>query len=252
MILDNIPLTSNFLGVRTIQTPDGTIVGENSDAVIIANKMEINSNTGTQAMMVKLDETDTAYGGGIRGEITLDYESDDTERWYTYEVFIPDDFQIGSIFALMQMHDEPDDGDSSRSPNFLLSTDGENIFAETGLDIPTEIAQRRLLGSTKLIKNRWVKCMLHVYWSKSTTDKKGNMEFSYNGVVVGKDFQRPTSYDDSLGAYVKFGLYDIDHNPTFGTRTAYFRNLKRCDASETYVSLMGSAPSHKNIVLVDV
>lgn len=243
MILDDIPLRENFLGVRTIQTPDGTLVGPVSGPVVVAGKMEITDEPDTgKSMKVMLRDTDTPYGGGIRGELTLDYEPFEVERWYTFEVFIPENFQEGSIFSLMQMHDEPDNGDSARSPNFLFSTDGRYIFAETGEDIPNQIAQRRKLGTASLVKGRWVQCCLHVWWSKSTTNKRGFMEFSYDGKMVGKDYLRPTAYDDVLGAYVKFGLYDIAHNPTFGNRSAYFRNLKRYDGDESWVTTLRNIP----------
>lgn len=168
---------------------------------------------------------------------------DGSEYWYCWDMFIPEDFGTGSEFTLMQIHDTPDSEDPIPFPNFLFLTDGVEAVALVPDDAPNKVPQQgRSIGRLPLIKGRWTTCCLHVRWDSTPPARTAFIEVIYDGVSMCKEFARANHFDDILGPYMKVGLYDVYDTPNFGTRHAYFRNIRKYDNTESFLSVLGSLP----------
>lgn len=57
-----------------------------------------------------------------------------------------------------------------------------------------------------------------------------------------REYGVPTEYDNVLGPYLKIGLYDGYHWGDFGTKTAYFSDVKIWTGNDGYGTIMGGVP----------
>lgn len=190
-------------------------------------------------MKATVTDSDAQTALGQRSEIRVP-SSNRSEYWYSFEFMVPQDWDDAKAMSIMQIHDSPDVGDLSRFPNFLLTVEGSGIVVLCPIaNLPVENANGVRLSYYPLVKGRWNFCVLHAFWQINTT---GFREFFINNVPILRQFNLPTHYDDLNGPYLKLGTYDFYHSGGFGTKTAYYRNIKIWSGNDGYTSIMGSPP----------
>lgn len=184
-------------------------------------------------------DTDDYTYFGHRADISWPSEIR-AEYWYTWRVMIPESWSgYGKRLVVAQIHDRNDVGDPSQSPNFALYADNRELTAVVPESIyPTAIADGVPKGGIPIVLGQWYDCCLHANWQISG----GFREFFINRVPIFREYGVPTEYDNVLGPYLKIGLYDGYHWGDFGTKTAYFSDVKIWTGNDGYGTVMGGVP----------
>lgn len=234
MLIYDAPLVASFSDVATLEALGTMSTGLASpfgigDALTIVNG----------SMRSYIRDTDPLTFFGQRSEITLPVEPN-AERWYTWEMFVPADFEDAVEINLQQIHDTPDGGDPAKAPNFVLVTKSGALYVVVpSAQLPTESAGSKSFFVGRLVKNKWVRYCLHINYQ---TNMSGMREFFIDSIPVFRQFTVPTHYVDAVGPYFKLGLYNHQHVAGFGSRTAYYRRLKSYSGAESYLNVLGSNP----------
>lgn len=194
---------------------------------------------GIAALHSVVLDTDPETATGQRAELRGPAEAN-AERWYKFDIMISRGWPSGE-YLVMQIHDTPDGGESPiKVPNFaLLNSEGVGI-AYVPVSAPTEAAAVRVFAKFPMALGVWHTVVLH---TNSATDTTGFMELIVNGETVGKEWLRACGYADAIGPYFKLGCYDYLHLGGFGMLEAWYRNVKVWSGGESYVSVLGNAPS---------
>jgi hypothetical protein len=144
--------------------------------------------------------------------------------WYAYRVFIPDDWQWDSEAVLItQWHGYPDRnlGETWRCPplslqmangsnglgrNYVvrLYADSRRITPACSAETKYPVDEKHEIGAVTEDLGRWIDWVFKVRWSfrndgHITIWKNGHVLFEYAG---------PTTFNDELGPFMKFGIYE--------------------------------------------
>lgn len=198
---------------------------------------------GEQAVRFFLQKDDPRIAGSKRTELKLGEVPANSERWYSFSVFLPADYQqdpSGEIIA--QWHDLPDRdlGESWKFPALCLNTKNGRFglfrtwdSKQVTLNNATEGQETVDLGPYQT--GKWTDFVFHVKWS-SRSD--GRFEVWQDGkLVVSRN--GPNYYNDKRGPYLKIGIYKGDwknhpENSTVTERTLYYDEVRIGDANARY------------------
>lgn len=192
-------------------------------------------------------QTDALTYFGHRADISWRSDTRD-EYWYTWRVMIPTSWSSYSKrIVIAQIHDRGDSGDPTQYPNLLLMADKQEITAVVPSSIyPTPVNAGSTKGGIRIVLGQWYDCCLHANWQISG----GFREFFINRMPIFREYNLPTEYDNVQGPYLKIGLYDAYHWGDFGTKTAFFSEVKVWSGLESYQTVMGGVPLPPQRVLL--
>ena len=173
--------------------------------VCIVDKKEGHpTRLGQQSLRFELRDGDCGYGSSWtdckldrqRHELAGKKHSPDSEHWYFWSIYLPNDFQV--IFPvnnlLGQFHQ--DDGD----PVFTFQNNRGGYHYEQWLD-GREINNFQLLDQKEML-GRWNDVIINAKW---THKDDGLFRIWINGKLI-DDYTGPT-VEKGLKAYQKFGIY---------------------------------------------
>ena len=186
------------------------------------------SKTGNKSVRFELNNTDPIIGNGKRAELLLFSEkSSNIERWYRFDVYLPENYQNDPLFDIIaQWHETPDFdlGETWRSPPIALMT-RKNFWELRILWADKPVNTNKTISGSKLIplgnyeKNKWVEWVFHIKYSYGDD---GLMEIWKNKKKV-LEHQGPNYYNDKKGPFFKFGIY----KPDWMTKTKNLAVTKR-------------------------
>lgn len=183
---------------------------------------------GSPAVCCRLTGADAEAAGALRSEFSLDkgaaLVAPDSERWYVWDVWLPDTHTPNVRTSICQIHDDPDDGEPVvKAPNLEFITYAGEVSIDIPKNCPTEQAGFRTLAAVPLVTGRWVQCAMHAKWE---TDATGFLEIAFDGRLVGREWNRACHFADIKRPYLKLGLYDTYHGGLSGDYSAWYRNLR--------------------------
>lgn len=192
-------------------------------------------------LRTKIRTTDPDTFGGIRSEVVLPADTIGTEYWYSFQFLIKEEeWEVGTgKIILCQMH--PEDSIVGAT-NFSLYAirDGLEFRSATNPTASSFAETNTFIGPIQF--NKVYTVVIHALWKTDTT---GFIEAFVDGVQVHKRANVKTAYTADA-PYFKMGVYDGPHLEDFGTKAAYFRNLKRYSGSAGYAELLNDAPRTPN------
>ncbi len=200
-----------------------------------------------QVAKFELRKDDPEVGLGRRSELTRISDPIGSNRWYGFRIMLEPGYQDdpSSYEIVAQWHDVPDRnlGESYRNPPLALFVRNGNWRVRSRWDSkPLTVGNipegRAIVWEGPYQAGVWTDWVFHVKWSSGTD---GLVEVWKDGVKVGTQ-QGPSTYNDQIGPYFKYGMYKADWNgsvnptPSIITtpRISYFDEVRVGDAGATY------------------
>lgn len=181
--------------------------------------------------------------GGHRTEIYLTVDSFTTDSWVTWEFMLPSVWWTGftGIITISQFHDSPAEGHTTpRQPPFMLQFNNKNLqIAWPSAVLPAEVSASRQANGIPLEFDRWYAMCTHFKWAPNSL---GFREVFVDRKPIYREWNVPTSYDDTLCPYFKLGMYFTNNFNPCGNKVLYARNLKRWSGNDGYQTILGGAP----------
>lgn len=215
----DIPSTPGF-GMQA----NGIVVSGAAAPAGVADRIRL-SALGLHFTLIEGDTPPTG-GGGSRSEC---YTSAQPlgESWVVADVLIPAsgwalrDKGL-SIFQLKQTHAA--DAPTGRGlPIVVLISGGEfSIIVADGSPEVLGLGAREV-GSAKVRFDKWHRFCFHTKWAEGAT---GFREVFCDGVPLLREYACATVHDRAEGPYFKFGIYNFTGFSGYGSRDAYFKNVK--------------------------
>jgi hypothetical protein len=222
---------TDFSAVPQLQSM-GTIVAGNSSPAGIAGRMEIVNG----AFKSTIVDTDPPTATGVRSECVFAKSALGDEDWITFEMRIKaEDWDDNGSISICQVHNK--DSISAAVPILLIVKHNAWQIWTPAQDPPVEQQSFRQT-SYPFDFDVWNKVTIHAKWLNTPA---GFLEVFVNNISVHRRFDQGTAYNADT-PYFKLGVYDATHNLGFGTKTAYFRNLKLYRGVESYSVAMGRGP----------
>jgi len=200
-----------------------------------------------QVAKFELRKDDPEVGLGRRSEVRASSDPIGSERWYAFRVMLEPGYQNDptSSEIVAQWHDVPDRnlGENYRNPPLSLVVRNGNWRVRSRWDSKPLTVDNTPEGSAIVWEGAyqsgvWTDWVFHVKWSSGTD---GLVEVWKDGAKVGTQ-QGPSTYNDQIGPYFKYGMYKSDWNssvnptPSIITtpRISYFDEVRVGDAGATY------------------
>ena len=235
-VIFHYPLTENFLGVRSLQADGTNPTGDSSPA---GNGPQISIEDGWAKF--QMWETDAAFGGNIRAELTGPDEIVPSLRLYRWESrfegwpYDPDDFIV------MQMH--ANHTGIAYAEDILIRCDGRQISLNVpAIEPPATGMTTKAVAFVPITMGEVYKHALLVRWS---TVGRGSILWIVNGIVRYSAPLIGTEYNYPTGPYFKVGVYTGGSQiPGWGTRVQYVRNIIVTDGldGQSWTELIGDIP----------
>lgn len=188
--------------------------------------------------------------GGHRTEIYFLPDSFSTESWFTWDFLLPAQYweDFSGIITIAQFHDSPNAGNSTpRQPNFMLQFNDRNLQTTWPKAVlPTEQSASRQVSGLTLDFDRWYSMCVRFKWA---TDTSGFREVFCDRVPIYREWNVPTSYDDTVAPYFKLGMYFTNNLQPCGEKVLLARNLKRWSGNDGYQTVLGGAPIKGSMVV---
>lgn len=205
----------------------------------IKNVNEILHN-GQPALRFELNKKDEAVSNGKRSEIATPPEiSPNVERYYSFSIFLPNDFETDTIPEIVaQWHAQPDfsSGETWRSPPIALSTRNGHWrltirWATDSVNTNKTVSGIKSVDLGAYEKNKWIDWQFHI---KFSCKDDGLIEVWKNKASV---FTRkgPNYYNDKKGPFFKFGIYkwawmNKNLSSAITRRVLYFSDVNIADS----------------------
>jgi hypothetical protein len=163
-----------------------------------------------KAVKFSVNRNDPDAAGSKRAEIKLTPDPRNQDRWYSFDLMLPPDWQNDKDYTTVaQWHEKPDfdKGENWRTPPLALRTiNGNwsviNRWSPKPVNTGKEAIQKEInLGSFS--KGVWTSWLFHVKWSH---ESDGILEVWKDGKLV-IDQQGSNTYNDESGNYFKTGIY---------------------------------------------
>lgn len=237
-VIYQYPLTTDFLGVRSLQANGTNPTGDSSPA---GNGQQISIVDGWARF--KIWPTDAPFGGNIRAELTGPDETVPSLRMYRWESRFGDDWVYDpENFVVMQMH--ANHPGTAYAEEIIIRCNGRNVW----LDIPAAEPPATGLTSKSVASFPFesgvvYKHALIIKWDKTG---KGSILWIVNGVVLYSAPLIGTEYNYPVGPYFKVGVYTGGtHLNQWVTRTQYVRNVIVTDGldGKSWTELIGAVPT---------
>lgn len=233
-----LPLEKSFLNTTKI-------VSKEMCCPYSYSVMEHGPNTQEKTIKFTLLNTDSMVNGGVRSELAFRREPKvKVERWYGFDIFLPEDYVIDSApEALAQWHEVPDfnKGENWRSPPISLWTQGKHWYLHIlwSADIvnTNKTAHTEIYDLGELEKGKWIPWIFHI---KFSWEADGQLEiWQHNKKIFEKN--GPNAYNDEVGNYFKIGIYKWVWNKPQTRKTSlalkrevYYKNISVGNEKQTY------------------
>ena len=215
------------------------------------------AGTGETVMRSRTTRSDANTYGAPRTEIGLNTDAlpFPTERWYSWSIFLPEDWEINTTEeTIWQVHNYPDTSPAEASVaipptmGMYTTTDGrlrvENVYdanATTTSGSPTV----RNLFYTSLDRGQWTDWVLHAVWS--ATAGTGTLRFFKNRRLIFSETNHINTYNDAtarggLGPYMRMGTYywSAQAGGTIEERIAYYKGFRVGDDTSSFAEVTGT------------
>lgn len=239
-VLWSHPLTSDFLGVRSLQANGSNPSGDSSPA---GNGTQLRIVDGW--MRATVSDTDTPFASGQRSEITGPDDVVPSSRLYRWDYRLVDEWPYDSTaFVLMQIHSNP--SGAVVAENFWITCDGVTTRALVPSSLPGDVLTYRCVASWPAVVGEVNRMALHVRWDDGA-NRQGWMEIYRNGYLLASVRGMATAYShaEAGGPYFKLGCYMPSHAyGGWGVRAMEARNVIVTDGlnGESWTSLLGDIP----------
>lgn len=229
-LITNWPLTTDFLGVNSLQAngsdvPGPSPSGDQQPAGIPGRLDIVPDPTGARGGVMRawLRESDAEVASGKRCEIAKSADEYD-EYWYAWDLMLdPAWGSMGYNMILGQLHDTP--SGETNAPSALLTIEGGNFGLRWPVGTPTPTTVTTRVGVVPAVPGRWYRFGFHVLWSKSGS--AGFREWWCNGARYASEYSKPTNYDDPIGPFLKLGVYDSLNAPAgWVQKIAYYSDVR--------------------------
>jgi len=221
----------NFSTVRQLQAM-GTIIAGSSAPAGVSGRIEIVNSVFKSTIV----ETDPPTATAVRSECVFNPSALGDEDWITFEMRINEgDWNDNGTISICQVHNK--DTILAAVPVLLIVKYKAWQVWTPAQDPPIEQANFQQTAYP-FDFNIWNKVGIHAKWMNNTT---GFLEVFINNISVHRRFDQGSAYNADA-PYFKLGVYDAAHNLGFGTKTAYFRNLKMYRGVESYSVALGRGP----------
>ena len=200
------------------------------------NRSDSVSKTGKYSARFELRSKDPLVESGTRSEMVWNYEkSNKIERWYSFDVFLPNSFVKDEFYEILaQWHESHDKdlGERPRSPPLALSTDGGNwvftiMWAFDQVNTNQTISGKRIVDLGPYKTNEWINW---TFFMKYSYKSDGVLKIWKNDILV-LDYKGPNYYNDQKGPFFKVGIYKPHWNNkekifTIRKRVVFFDDVK--------------------------
>ena len=231
------PLTTDFLGVRSLQANGTNPSGDSSPS---GNGPQISIVDGWARF--KMWNNDAPFGGNIRSELTGPDETVPSMRLYRWESRFGDDWVYDTEpFVVMQMH--ANHPSTAYAEEIIIRCNGRHVW----LDIPaaeppsTGLSSKSVAFFSMAIGAIYQHALL-IKWDKAG---KGSILWIVNGTVLYSAPLIGTEYNYPTGPYFKVGVYTGGaHTNPWSTRTQFVRNVIVTDGldGKSWTELVGDIP----------
>lgn len=221
----------SFSTVRQLQS-NGTIIAGNLSPSGVSGRMEIVNGVFRSTIV----DTDTPTATGVRSECAFDLAALGDEEWITFDLRINEqDWDDNGFISICQIHNK--DTINAAVPLLIAVKFDAWLVITPAQDPPTEQANTQQV-IYEFDFNKWNKVAIHAKWINNNT---GFLEVYINYISVHRRFNQGTAYNADT-PYFKLGAYDAPHLLGFGTKIAYYRNLKMYKGLESHSVTLGRAP----------
>lgn len=210
---------------------------------------------GETAARFELRREDPDIHASRRTELAAPTVPAQSERWYGFSLFLPDEWQDdGSFEILAQWHSVPDFDleEEWRSPPLNLTTrEGRwrinnrwDPKPRTEGNDPAPEGGRETLWEAPYETGVWTDWVVHARWSHLVD---GTLQIWKDGELV-VDKVGPNTYHDQTGPYFKIGIYKPDwkyrpQDSSVDQRVLYVDEVRVGDESTGYAVVVPSPPS---------
>ena len=240
-IIRSAPLTADLSGFGTSEANGVQVSG--SPPPPVAGRVEIGmAPDGAPCLHARCYQGDTLTVGGLRSEIAMVADAFNAPIWYVWEMWIPSSWpRTGHPYTVMQIHDTPDAGNSVVVwPNIEMMVQDSSLL----IKVPNDASNKGVSASRDLLTvpvkfNQWIKCAVLAHWRKDAT---GYFEIYYDNQLVDRRYGIQSAYSDTVGPYLKLGVYDCLHYDDFGILEAYYKNCVVRDGADGAIAAIGTTP----------
>ncbi len=186
--------------------------------------------------------------GGYRSEVSVSPDPLATERWYSWGVYFPIDWNpYRSEVVVMQIHDTADVFESGlREPTFRVSVQDGSLRLINSYDYdlvtspPGSIPARkgvdytqRILATVPVQIGAWTYFDLHAVWAGNDS---GSLQVWGNGVSLFSEVGHINTFNDERGVWFKAGAYAYP-NSDWTSLTTLFTGVRIGDGGESLQSM---------------
>jgi Polysaccharide lyase len=221
----------SFAAVPQLQA-NGTIVTGAASPSGIAGRMDIVGGV----FRSRIVDTDPPTATGVRAECVFTPAALGDEDWIRFEVLVNRaDWDDTGTCSVCQIHNK-DTIAAAVNLVLVVKHGGWSIWTPA-VDPPVEQGGFQQT-QFEFLYDRWNEVVIHAKWLNNTN---GFLEVFINNVSAFRRFDVGTAYNGDT-PYFKLGAYDAPHQLGFGTKTAYYRNLKMYKGLEAQHVVMDRGP----------
>jgi hypothetical protein len=154
-----------------------------------------NASEGTGSLRLEVRDSDPIISSSIRSELVQPSESEGTERWYGFNMYLENWDDDTAPEHVLQWHPDNPGGSAIGS---LFTSRGRYVFVTTHY-IGTNGNGYSDLGP--ILSNQWVSWVMHIKWS---SQQNGIIQIWKNGRLVLDVHDIQTAPDG--GSYFKLGI----------------------------------------------
>lgn len=241
-LLAHYPLSTTFAGISHLQA-NGTQVTGNAQPTGVPGTFDLING----AVRTTCRESDPFTYGERRSEMLFRNQLDPTgERWYTWEFMIPGTWNFNTGMVVMQIHETNPAGSDPVAVQFVLLLENNQLVSRVPVNVLVPGGDSYRLGSHPFVFDRWYSMCFHANWQIGNT---GFWELFVDKIPMLKRYSFANAYDFPIGGYLKLGIYNYAHINGWGTKEAYYRNVKIWSGNDGYQAVMGGVPMRPDRVL---
>lgn len=233
-LISSSPLSQSFAGVQTLQAH-----GSGPDATLYPYGIPGTFDLEDGAAKITVRDTDAGTFGERRAEMTFAETSPTGERWYKWEFMIPTDWNFSAGMAIMQIHEDPDDGAPATAVQFVLMLENNLLIPNVPVNVLAPGASAYRLTPQPFEFGRWYSMCLHANWQITAI---GSWELFIDGIAAFRQYGIANAYNYIKGGYLKLGIYNYRAAEGWGTKTIHIRNVNISSGNDGYQAVMGQVP----------
>lgn len=183
------------------------------------------TRSGDHAARVQVEEGEC--DGTIRAEFSRTDEAPDSERWYAWSFYVPEDVETDPDFWIFwQLHQKKGDRDEWPRPPLTgrIRGDGLEVRSDWQTDAD-EPGENRVWRYGELERGAWHDMVVHARWS---LDADGLVEVWQDGELVAER-EGPNVWVDGGDIFLKFGVYK-GQEANDADKTIYYDDIRASDS----------------------